>query len=177
MHSSIDIRGVQTEALRTNLFSDVRLHQTSILFPQSLDNSLFHKNCLEASMIALINLLNVNRVQNQRTGRLNYSPPIITGVELSPTAATGRFFFFLRRALEIKISGTVHVRPFIHCLYVTVKPVHTDTEETLGNVRINSVSVLSGLNTEKMYGISFPRDKVNCPYNPPSCNQFGRHRA
>ena len=59
-------------------------------------------------MIALINLLNVNRVQNQRTGRLNHSPPITTGVELSPTAATGRFFFFLRRALGIKISGRAH---------------------------------------------------------------------
>ena len=177
MHSSIDIRGVQTEALRTNLFSDVRLHQTSILFPQSLDNSLFHKNCLEASMIALINLLNVNRVQNQRTGHLNHSPPIITGVELSPTAATGRFFFFLRRALEIKIPGRAHARPFIHCLYFTVEPVHTDTEETIESVRINSVPVLSGLNIEKMYWISFPRDKVNCPHNPPSCNQFGRHRA
>ena len=112
-------------------------------------------------MIALINLLNVNRVQNQRTGRLNHSPPITTGVELSPTAATGRFFFFLRRALGIKISGRAHARPFIHCLYVTVKPVHTDTEGTIGNVRINSVSVLSGLNTEEMNGLSFPRDKVS----------------
>ena len=115
-------------------------------------------------MIALINLLNVNRVQNQRTGRLNHSPPITTGVELSPTAATGRFFFFLRRALGIKISGRAHARPFIHCLYVTVKPVHTDTDGTIGNVRINSVSVLSGLNTEEMNGLSFPRDKVICPF-------------
>ena len=114
-------------------------------------------------MIALINLLNVNRVQNQRTGRLNFSPPITTGVKLSPTAATRRFFFFLRRALEIKILGRAHARPFIHCLYVTVEPVDKYTEGTIDSVRINSVSVLSGLNLEKMYGLSFPRDKANCP--------------
>ena len=62
------------------------------------------------------------------------------------------------------MSGRAHARPFIHCLYVTVKPVHTDTEGTIGNVRINSVSVLSGLNTEEMNGLSFPRDKVICPF-------------
>ena len=95
VHSSIDTRGVQIVALRTNLFSSVRLHhQTSILFPQSLDNSLFHKHCLEASMIAVINLLNVNRTQYHQVGRLNHSPPITTGVKLSLTAATRRLFFF-----------------------------------------------------------------------------------
>ena len=114
-------------------------------------------------MIALINLLNVNRVQNQRTARLNHFPPIITGVKLSLTAATGRFFFFLRRALEMKISGRAHARPFIHCLYVTVEPVDKYTEGTIDSVRINSVSVLRGLDLEKMYGLSFSRDKVNCP--------------
>ena len=128
-------------------------------------------------MIAVINLLNVNRAQNQRTGRLNHSPPITTGIKLSLTAATGALFFFLRRALEKKITGRVHARPFKLASNVTVKPVHTDTEGATEIVRINSVSVLSGLNREKMYGISFPRDKVNCPYNPPSCNQFGRHGA
>ena len=30
-------------------------------------------------------------------------------------------------------------------------------------VRINGVSVLSGLNFEKMWGLTFPRDKENCP--------------
>ena len=68
-------------------------------------------------MIALINLLNVNRVQNQRTGRLNHSPPITTGVELSPTAATGRFFFFLSaRDKDIRKStcSTVHTLPLCY---------------------------------------------------------------
>ena len=31
------------------------------------------------------------------------------------------------------------------------------------SVRINGVSVSSGLNFEKMRGLTFPRDKENCP--------------
>ena len=120
MHFSIDTRGVQIVALRTNLFSGVRLHhQTSILSPQTLDNSLFHKHCLEASMIAVINLLNVNRSQYHQVGRLNHSPCITTGVKLSLTAATRRLFFsfFETSARDIKITGRVHGKtPLIRTL-------------------------------------------------------------
>ena len=62
-------------------------------------------------------------------------------------------------------------------LIIQSNPVDTENEGATESVRINSVSVLSGFNTEKMYGLPFPRDKVNCPYNPPSCNQFVRHGA
>lgn len=70
-------------------------------------------------MIALINLLNVNRVQNQRTGRLNHSTPITTGVELSPTAATGRFFFLFEKSARDKdvrksTCSTVHTLPLCY---------------------------------------------------------------
>ena len=34
---------------------------------------------------------------------------------------------------------------------------------TKQTVRNNGVSVLIGLNLEKMYGLSFPRDKANSP--------------
>ena len=43
------------------------------------------------------------------------------------------------------------------------EPVNTDTEGVKESVRINGLSVLSGLNLEKMKGLSFPRDKANCP--------------
>ena len=43
-----------------------------------------------------------------------------------------------------------------------INPVDTDTEGAITSVRINRVSVLSGLNVGKMYG-SFRRDKANCP--------------
>ena len=33
---------------------------------------------------------------------------------------------------------------------VKLKPINTDTEETLESVRINGVSVLSGLSVERM---------------------------
>ena len=42
-------------------------------------------------------------------------------------------------------------------------PVDTDTGGVIESVRINWVSVLSRLNWEKMSGLSFPRDKANCP--------------
>ena len=45
----------------------------------------------------------------------------------------------------------------------TSNPVNTDTEGTIDKVRINGVSVLSGLNLEKMKRPSFPWDKSNCP--------------
>ena len=38
-----------------------------------------------------------------------------------------------------------------------------DTEEAIESVCINGVSILRGLNLEKVYGLSFPRDKENCP--------------
>jgi len=41
--------------------------------------------------------------------------------------------------------------------------VNTDIEGSVESVRINEVSVLSGLNLEKMKGVFFPRDKANCP--------------
>ena len=40
--------------------------------------------------------------------------------------------------------------------------IYTDTEGAIGG-RINGVSVLSGLNLEKMTGLSFPGDKANSP--------------
>lgn len=33
----------------------------------------------------------------------------------------------------------------------------TDTERDIGSVRITTVSISSGLNLEKMYGLSFPK--------------------
>lgn len=33
----------------------------------------------------------------------------------------------------------------------------TDTEGDIGSVRITAVSISSGLNLEKMYGLSFPK--------------------
>ena len=41
--------------------------------------------------------------------------------------------------------------------------VNTDIEGSVESVRINEVSVLSGLNLEKMKGVFSPRDKANCP--------------
>ena len=41
--------------------------------------------------------------------------------------------------------------------------VNKDTEGAIESVSINRVSVLNGLNLEKLYGPSFPRDKANCP--------------
>ena len=43
------------------------------------------------------------------------------------------------------------------------KPVNIDTERRGG---MNGVSVLSGLNFEKMRGLTFPEDKENCPRCP-----------
>ena len=34
---------------------------------------------------------------------------------------------------------------------------------TIGTQRVNGVSVLRGLNLEKMYGLLFPRDRANRP--------------
>ena len=41
-------------------------------------------------------------------------------------------------------------------------PVNMDSEGAIESVHINRVSVISGLNLEKMKGLSFPRDKANC---------------
>ena len=41
--------------------------------------------------------------------------------------------------------------------------VNKDTEGAIESVGINRMSVLNGLNLEKLYGPSFPRDKANCP--------------
>ena len=38
-------------------------------------------------------------------------------------------------------------------------PFNTDTDGAIKSVRFNRVSVISGLNLEKMYGLSFPREK------------------
>ena len=47
---------------------------------------------------------------------------------------------------------------------VQSNPVNTDTSGATEGVRFNGVSVLSGYTLEKMSGLSFPRDKVNCPW-------------
>ena len=41
--------------------------------------------------------------------------------------------------------------------------VNIDTEGAIESVGIIGMSVLNGLNLEKLYGLSFPRDKANCP--------------
>ena len=38
-----------------------------------------------------------------------------------------------------------------------------DLEGVIESVRINGLPVLMGLNLEKMKGLSFSRDKENCP--------------
>ena len=39
-----------------------------------------------------------------------------------------------------------------------------DTQGAIDSVRINRVSVVSGLKLEKMWELSFPRNKANCPW-------------
>ena len=43
----------------------------------------------------------------------------------------------------------------------TVKPRKYGYRGVIESVHIKVVSVLSGLNIQKMYGLSFPRDKAN----------------
>ena len=43
------------------------------------------------------------------------------------------------------------------------KPVNKDNDGAIEIVHIKGVFVLGGLNLEKMQGVSFPRDKANCP--------------
>ena len=38
-------------------------------------------------------------------------------------------------------------------------PFNTDTDGAIKSVRFNRVSIISGLNLEKMYGLSFSREK------------------
>ena len=59
----------------------------------------------------------------------------------------------------VKLEGkTAHVR-------YTIKPVNTDTEGAIESVRINRGFVLSGLNLEKIQGLSFLKVEANCPYS------------
>ena len=47
--------------------------------------------------------------------------------------------------------------------YSYANPINTDTKGAIESVRIYRLSVLSGLNFREMKGLSFPRDKANCP--------------
>ena len=53
--------------------------------------------------------------------------------------------------------GTIKISKYSQSLLT-----YTDTEGAIGG-RINGVSILSGLNLEKMTGLSFPGDKANSP--------------
>ena len=59
-------------------------------------------------------------------------------------------------------SGFVDLS-MLFLMLIQSNPVNTDIEGSVESVCINEVSVLSGLNLEKMKGLSFPRDKANCP--------------
>ena len=59
-------------------------------------------------------------------------------------------------------SGFVDLS-MLFLMLIQSNPVNTDIEGSVESVCINEVSVLSGLNLEKMKGLSFPRDKTNCP--------------
>ena len=54
------------------------------------------------------------------------------------------------------IKTVVVVKP------VQSNPVTLDTEGAIENVHIDEVSIISRLNLEKMYGLSYPMDKANC---------------
>ena len=46
------------------------------------------------------------------------------------------------------------------------KPLNMVSEGVMESVRVNGVTVLSGLNLEKIQGLSFPRDKPSAVNSP-----------
>ena len=51
-------------------------------------------------------------------------------------------------------------------MHIQWNPINTDTDGTYHSVRVNRVSVLSGLNLEKIHELLFHWNKRNCPLYP-----------
>ena len=59
------------------------------------------------------------------------------------------------------------VRDYWHTkMHIQWNPINMDTNGTCHSVRVNQVSVLSGLNLEKIYELLFHWKKRNCPLYP-----------